>query len=70
MTRAEINEALATFISAAAWAERAVEALKAEAERSERPRDARAADLLSVHLTRIREGRESAARVLGMVGEE
>jgi hypothetical protein len=64
MTRAEMAEALRALVGAGPWAERATEVLKLEAERAG---DERSADLLSVHLTRLRSGRESAARVLGMV---
>jgi hypothetical protein len=70
MTRAEMAEALRALVGAGPWAEKAAESLRLEAERLaglgfESGR--RDADTLSVHLTRMREGRESAARVLGMV---
>jgi hypothetical protein len=67
MTRAEVNEALKALVCASSWAERAVEVAKVQAEREG---DEGRASTLSVHLTRMREGRESAARVLGMVGDE
>jgi hypothetical protein len=67
MTRAEVNEALKTLVGASTWAEKAVEVEKARAEREGREGDA---CLLSVHLVRIREGGNSAARALGMCGEE
>jgi hypothetical protein len=70
MTRAEVNEALKALVCASTWAEKAVEVEKARAEREGRYSRQRDADALSVCLTRMREGRESAARALGMVGEE
>lgn len=70
MTRAEMTEALTAALSTLSWADRAAEVLRLERERGERHSDQRAASLCTVHRTRIREGRESVARLLEMLGGE
>lgn len=66
MTRAEIREALLALTSAATWADRAAEVLKLQAEREGREGES---SLVSVHLTRIRTARESAARLRALLEE-
>lgn len=63
MTRAEIREALLALTSAATWADRAAEVLRLQAEREGE------SSLVSVHLTRIRTARESAARLRALLEE-
>lgn len=71
MTRAEMAEALAAAVSTLALADRAAEALRLERERLGAlgfVSQSRAADACTVHRTHLRTARESAARLLEMLG--